>query len=642
MERYSNNSNRLPLFQGLSIRKQLPLLICLLLLVIILLFGAISYWSMRTAALDIGRQRLQTLTGQLASLFQQSAHSLIATTKTAAGDKELVHYLDPILRDPADSGKALASHRDPADSGKALASHRDPADSGKALASHRDPADSGKALASLRRMLGDNRIVRTELRDPNGIPLLHAGRSLNLPVDLIGAESNFVGPFHVSGDSLYYPIAAAVKKGDTLLGYLLQWQPIRATQQSMAQLSQLLGGKATLYLGNADGSVWTDMLRPMADPVPAAARSAIAAYDRPGGRVLGYALPIPGTPWMIMVELSQDLILEAANRFLFWMIGIGALLILAGSFIAWLISRSFTRPLNRLMLATAELASGNYAHPVAIHRRDELGKLAASFHSMATQVQHTHDELENKVRDRTRELETVNKELEAFSYSVSHDLRAPLRAVSGYTMMLKEDYENTFDEEAKRITANILANVKMMGRLIDDLIAFSHLGKKEPRLMITDMQQLAETCIAELTPAWPMHSFRIDIDPLPACLGDKDLLKQVWLNLIGNALKYSSKKTAPQITIGSTLENGHVTYFVRDNGAGFDSRYADKLFKVFQRLHSQEEFPGTGIGLALVKRILDKHNGRIWAESSPGNGAIFCFQLTARPVQNEHQLVEYA
>jgi signal transduction histidine kinase len=603
MERYTNKSNRIPLLKGLSIRKQLPLLICLLLLVIILLFGAISYWSMRTAALDVGRQRLRSLTGQLASLFQQSAHTLIANEKTAAGGPDISHYLD---------------------------------------ASPQAPADSGKTLVSLRKMLGDGRIVRAEIRDPRGNVLLHAGRYLNFPADPAATDSNFVGPFRISGDSLYYPIAAVVKKDGKRLGYLFQWQPIRATQRSMAQLSQLLGGKATIYLGNMDGSSWSDMLHPIPDPVPAGARSGIAAYDRPGGHVIGYALAIPGTPWMTMVELSQDYILEAANRFLYWMIGIGTFLILAGSFIAWLISRSFTRPLNRLMLATSELARGNYAHPVAIHRRDELGRLAASFHSMATQVQHTHDELENKVRDRTRELEAVNKELEAFSYSVSHDLRAPLRAVSGYTMMLKEDYEDSFDEEAKRITGNILANVKMMGRLIDDLIAFSHLGKKEPRLMITDMQQLAETCIAELTPAWPMQQFRIDIDPLPACLGDKDLLKQVWLNLIGNALKYSSKKNAPQITIGSTIGDGNITYFVRDNGAGFDSRYADKLFKVFQRLHSQEEFEGTGIGLALVKRILDKHKGRIWAESSPGSGAVFCFQLKAQPVQNEHQSFEYA
>ncbi|HLI92917.1 MAG TPA: HAMP domain-containing protein, partial [Puia sp.] len=332
MEPYTNNSTRFPLLQGLSIRKQLPLLICLLLLVIILLFGAISYWGMRTAALGIGQQRLRSLTEQLASLFQQSARTLRYNTQSAAGRQEIVQYLE-----------AAPGNR----------------------------AGSGKALASLQKMLGDSRIVRAELRDPQGIELLHAGRPPKFPVDPFGTDSNFVGRFHTAGDSLYYPIAAAVMNGGKVLGYLFQWQTIRTTQRSMAQLTELLGGKATLYLGNRDGSSWSDMLHPIPNPVPSAARSAIAAYDRPGGRVMGYALPIPGTPWMTMVELSQDLILEAANRFLYGMMAIGAALILAGSFIAWLISRSFTRPLSRLMLATSELAHGNYAAPVAVHRRDE-------------------------------------------------------------------------------------------------------------------------------------------------------------------------------------------------------------------------------------------------------------------------------
>lgn len=196
-------------------------------------------------------------------------------------------------------------------------------------------------------------------------------------------------------------------------------------------------------------------------------------YAGPMGKVIGYSTPIPGTRWVIMVELSEDLILEAADRFLYWMLGIGTVLVITGSLIAWFISRSVTRRLDRLMRATTVIAEGDYSSRVPVDRQDEIGKLAASFNTMMTQVRHTQEDLENKVSLRTRELEAVNKELEAFSYSVSHDLRAPLRAVSGYTMMLKEDYEHSFDDEAKRITGNILSNVKMMGRLIDDLIGFS-------------------------------------------------------------------------------------------------------------------------------------------------------------------------
>jgi light-regulated signal transduction histidine kinase (bacteriophytochrome) len=167
----------------------------------------------------------------------------------------------------------------------------------------------------------------------------------------------------------------------------------------------------------------------------------------------------------------------------------------------------------------------------------------------------------------------------------------------------------------------------MMGRLIDDLIGFSRLGKREVRRQPTDMKELAEACVSELKEVWPREKYRIQIGPLPPCNCDPDLMKQVWMNLIGNAMKYSSKQSVPCVELGAIEEAGQPLYFVRDNGAGFDMKYQDKLFKVFQRLHSQEEFEGTGVGLALVKRILDKHRGSIRAESSPGQGATFYFRL---------------
>jgi light-regulated signal transduction histidine kinase (bacteriophytochrome) len=346
------------------------------------------------------------------------------------------------------------------------------------------------------------------------------------------------------------------------------------------------------------------------------------------GKAIASATPLPGTKWIILVALSRSLVLEAADRFLYWIIGFGAILVAIGMLVAWLISRSFTRRLVRVSQATAALASGDYASPVTVDRQDELGQLATAFNSMALQVTHAQHSLEQQVRDRTKELETANKELESFSYSVSHDLRAPLRAVSGYAIMLKEDYEDRFDPEAKRITGNIISNIKMMGRLIDDLISFSRLGKREIARRMVDMKALAEASTSELLNGWPEEKFNLVVSDLPRCFGDEDLLKQVWLNLIGNALKYSSRTAAPLIEIGYTGNSNNITWFVRDNGAGFDMKYADKLFKVFQRLHGQEEFEGTGIGLALVRRIIDKHKGRIWAESAPGQGAVFYFTLS--------------
>jgi signal transduction histidine kinase len=613
----STSSDRIPFSIGnLSIRQQLPLLICLLLLVLILVFGSVSYLGVRRASMAIGEQRLRSLTEELSSMFQQSGSTLSASTQAFARQQDIVHFFD------TDTGSFGGN-----------ASRR---------------LSSGKALEALQKALADSQTTWADLRDLQGRTLLHAGKpdggtltsgeNGKRFVEPDGAkevnptrrDSNFVGKFYVAGDSMYFPLVATVINRGKPVGYLFRWRPVRATQKALNQLSQLLGAKAALYFGNVDGTLWTDLLRPVSNTSPAAKDlHKMVHYDRPGGKVIGYAMPIPGTEWLIMVELSENLILEAADRFLYWMIGIGAVLLITGSWIAWLISRNVTRRLDRLMHATAAMAGGDYSSPVTVDRQDEIGRLAASFNAMTAEVRHTQEELEKKVQRRTQELEAANKELEAFSYSVSHDLRAPLRAVSGYAMMLKEDYEDTFDDEARRITGNILSNVKMMGRLIDDLIEFSRLGKREVRRQVTDMKTLADDCVTTLVPAWPDEKFRIDVGPLPDCSGDRDLLRQVWANLIGNAMKYSSNQADPCVTVGAMEEEAGIVYFVRDNGAGFDMKYADKLFKVFQRLHSQDEFEGTGVGLALVKRILDKHRAQIWAESSPGNGAVFYFRLPA-------------
>ncbi|HKB44315.1 MAG TPA: ATP-binding protein, partial [Chitinophagaceae bacterium] len=210
---------------------------------------------------------------------------------------------------------------------------------------------------------------------------------------------------------------------------------------------------------------------------------------------------------------------------------------------------------------------------------------------------------------------------------VSHDLRAPLRAISGFSTILKEDYAGKLDEEANRITDKIISNAKMMGQLIDDLISFSQIERKEKKHQPVDMKNLAESCLAELLQHNPENKYRLHIHPLPACYADEGLIKQVWINLLGNALKYSSKKTNPVIEIGTQEDTGRQCYFIRDNGVGFDMQYVHKLFGVFQRLHNQVEFEGTGVGLALAKRIINHHNGDIWAEGSPGNGATFYFSL---------------
>jgi PAS domain S-box-containing protein len=237
------------------------------------------------------------------------------------------------------------------------------------------------------------------------------------------------------------------------------------------------------------------------------------------------------------------------------------------------------------------------------------------------------EQLEEKVQQRTSELAVVVSELEAFSYSVSHDLRAPLRAVSGYSMMLKEDYELQLDAEANRIINVIVDNTKMMSQLIDDLLTFSKMARLEAVNANIDMTDLAERCVADFLKQEKSTDFTITILPMSECKGDANMLKQVWFNLISNAFKYSAKKANPRIEVGSKDDDSYNIYYVRDNGAGFDMKYYNKLFCVFQRLHRNDEFEGTGLGLALIKRIVSKHRGDVWAEAAINVGATFYFSV---------------
>lgn len=235
--------------------------------------------------------------------------------------------------------------------------------------------------------------------------------------------------------------------------------------------------------------------------------------------------------------------------------------------------------------------------------------------------------LEQKVADRTEQLRILNSELEAFTYSVSHDLRAPLRIIDGFASMLVSDHAEKLDAEGQRVLQVIMTNAKKMGQLIDDLLNLSHLGRKEIVTSRVDMNRLVQSAIDEQLGTYPDREKDITVDSLLPASCDHNLILRVWGNFISNALKYSAKQKAPAIHISSWQNGVDIVYAVKDNGVGFDMKYADKLFGVFQRLHRATDYEGTGVGLALAQRIVNKHSGRIWAESAPGEGATFYFSL---------------
>jgi light-regulated signal transduction histidine kinase (bacteriophytochrome) len=226
-------------------------------------------------------------------------------------------------------------------------------------------------------------------------------------------------------------------------------------------------------------------------------------------------------------------------------------------------------------------------------------------------------------------LETANKELEAFCYTVSHDLRAPLRAIDGFARILLEDYLAGLPEDGQDYLRGVRDNARQMGRLVDDLLTFSRLGRQAMRKQRVLPDHLVRRCLDELRAAQEGRRVDVQVGELAACEGDPALLKQVWANLLTNALKYTRKRGQALIEVGchpGTGGKGPV-YFVKDNGTGFDMRYAHKLFGVFQRLHRAEDYEGTGVGLAIVQRIVHRHGGRVWAEAEPDKGAAFFFTL---------------
>lgn len=317
---------------------------------------------------------------------------------------------------------------------------------------------------------------------------------------------------------------------------------------------------------------------------------------------------------------------------------IAAVVITTSFIVAYFLSnrlqRSISGPVQTLtQIARIVSEKKDYSVRATKSENDEIGFLTDAFNQMLSEIQEQNEkiqtfnqELELIIEKRTHDLEVVNKELEAFSYSVSHDLRAPLRSVNGFSRILLEDYGHVLGEDGIQTLNTIMRNGDRMGQLIDDLLAFSRLGKQNVTKLTINMNTIARSVSEDLNGQYGDKG-KIVINDLPQVQGDSSMLRQVMQNLVSNALKYSMKKEKPVIEIGAYRENGENIYYVKDNGAGFNMKYYDKLFGVFQRLHSGSEFEGTGVGLALVHRIIIKHNGKIWAEGKENEGATFYFSI---------------
>jgi light-regulated signal transduction histidine kinase (bacteriophytochrome) len=297
-----------------------------------------------------------------------------------------------------------------------------------------------------------------------------------------------------------------------------------------------------------------------------------------------------------------------------------------------------TRPILQLA-DTARIVSRekNYSvRAASTDNHDEVGLLIEAFNEMLVQIQKSdaalqtsQEELEQRVAQRTEELDATNKELEAFTYSVAHDLRAPLRHIQGFSDLLRESFASQLEPEAQKYLQRIGEGTQQMGRLIDDLLSLARIGRQEPRLQATGLNSLVQEVLRDLKTETEGRDIHWQVGDLPFVDCDPGLMKQVFYNLLSNAAKYSRPRKPAVIDVGQMSVEGQPVNFVRDNGVGFNMKYADKLFGVFQRLHRKEDFEGTGVGLATVQRIIHKHGGRIWAEAEIDKGATFFFSLAS-------------
>ncbi|RYG51550.1 MAG: HAMP domain-containing protein, partial [Chitinophagaceae bacterium] len=376
--------------RGLSLQRRLPLLICVLLLCILVVFSISSYLTVKKTYLEAGRDRLRSLSTQLSTLFGQSFQALLQTSRQSANQESIRTF--------------LATNKDD---------------------------DKFNALQDLQKLKQDTVTISSVLLNKKGQPLLNVfrdGSQEKLPEvpGLINAsipESGLIGSIYRVGDRMYYPVIIPVREGGNTIGYLQRWRRLSATQQGIQQLSLLLGADATFYIGNKDGSLWTDMIKPLTPPKGIdSQRSGVFDFDGERGRSIAASQPILHTPWLLTVEFPRATLLEAPNRFLRWLVLAGMLFTAVGSFLAWIMSRNLTKPLKDLTAASSALASGDYSAAVPVERRDEMGKLARAFNAMSGKIRKAHATLEQQVKE-TGQMNEQLRELTAHLQNIREEER---------------------------------------------------------------------------------------------------------------------------------------------------------------------------------------------------------------------------
>ncbi|HET7790033.1 MAG TPA: HAMP domain-containing sensor histidine kinase [Gemmatimonadales bacterium] len=585
---------RRPSFSSIAFR--LPLLIGTLLVIVAGVYTAAAYRAIQRASVAVATDRLNAVADELAQLLRGSRRQLLVGLRATADSAVVRRYL--IRQERGLRARVGAILRPP--SSPAIA------------AVELWNTGRGQVLSA-----GDPRWARAS--DSAVLAAVSAG------------DSGVVGGFQAIGDSIAYPVAAPVKVNGRVRGYVIQWWKVANTPQQREQTSQLIGSRSRLYIGNADGDVWTDLgARVPGPPVDVGKATGVLRYQREGlGPVLAAAKRVVAAPWIVVVEFPESVVLAPARLFLRTLLLLGAVIVALGLIGAWLLSRRITRPLARLTQAAETVAAGDYSQPVTgEHRADELGRLAAAFGTMVTRVREEQHRLEERVRDRTAELEERNEELEAFGYTISHDLRAPLRAMEGFSNVLLEEYRDRLDAAGRNYAERVVAAARTMDQLIQDLLSYSRLTRAELPLVAVDLTRLAAQAVARMDGDLKKRGAEVRVDEaLPSVTANPSTLAQVIDNLLSNAVKFVPPGRAPVVRVRAERRGELVRLWVEDNGIGIATEHQERIFRVFERLNPASEYPGTGVGLAIVRKGAERMGGHAGVESAPGRGSRFWVDL---------------
>jgi signal transduction histidine kinase len=382
-------------------------------------------------------------------------------------------------------------------------------------------------------------------------------------------------------------------------------------------------------------------LNPMVIALSKKEKLLTTAIDYRDTEVLAATNYISQTGWGVVVKMDKTEAFAATSGLVKYILIITLSIMLLVVGVSFAFARIISKPIVELTKTAHDINEGDLTQRAVIRSDDEIGELAGAFNNMANnliltqynlentnkELQSHREHLEEMVSQRTWELQEKNRELESFAYSVSHDLRSPLRAIDGFSRILQEDYDVILDDGGKTNLSRIRQASQRMGNLIDDLLELSRINRSEIVRQKIDLSSKVQSMIARLDNAGSARKVDFMVQPDVFIYADDILMDVVIANLIGNAWKYTEKKAHARIEFGKTRINDEAVYFVRDNGIGFDMKYANKLFGAFQRLVGYDEYPGTGIGLATVLRVISRHGGRIWAEGEPGKGATFYFTV---------------